>query len=74
MKDWIKKNKDAIIITTLGITATALVAGVTYKATVTQANHVISEGNMRMASVAYEAGVLEKILEHQDKILKLANA
>jgi hypothetical protein len=69
MKDWLKKNRDAIVITAVGIGATALVAAVTYKITTDQVAAITRQGNMQMSMVADGAGVLDKIIEHQNNLI-----
>ena len=68
MKDWIEKNKDALLITGVGIIATAITVGVTYKisAQLVDAHH--RHGSKMMSMIAAEAGVLDKIVEHQQKL------
>ena len=68
MKDWIEKNKDALLITGVGIIATAVTVGVTYKisAQLVAAHH--RTGIKMMSMIAAEAGVLDKIVEHQQKL------
>lgn len=68
MKDWIKKNKDAILITGVGIIATAVTVGVTYKISVQLVDAHHRTGSQMMSLVASDAGVLDKIVEHQQKL------
>lgn len=71
MKDWLKKNKDAMIITGLAVTATAITVGVTYRATATQFDALNKLNAMQMVQTAHEAGVLDTIIAHQDKLRQL---
>lgn len=73
MKDWIKKNKDAIIISGLAITGTALVVGVTYRVTATQFDALNKMNAIQMVQTAHGAGVLDTIIAHQDKLQQVAN-
>jgi hypothetical protein len=68
MKDWIKKNKDALIISGLTVTGTALVAGITYAITSNVYMNLNNINAMQMASIASDAGALDKIIAHQDKL------
>ena len=72
--DWIKKNRDAILITAGGIATTAIVVLVTHKVAIDHASAIMKQGNMQMSLIASEAGVLDKIIEHQEKLLKVANS
>jgi len=71
MKDWIKKNKDTLIISGLTVVGTALVAGVTYKISADLHNNLNNMNAMQMAMIAEEAGVLDKIISHQDKLKEI---
>lgn len=71
MNNWIKKNKDALIITGVSIAATALVVGVTYRIS---SNVMLADSKLligQMNSTAYEAGVLDQIIAHQEKLKTL---
>ncbi len=68
MKEWIKKNKDAILVSGLAITATAITVGVTYRVTATQFDALNKMNAMQMALIASEADVLDTIISHQDKL------
>lgn len=73
MKDWIKKNRDTILITAGGIATTAVVVLVTHKIVTDHVSAITRLGNYQMSMIAEEAGVLDKIIEHQEKLLKVAN-
>lgn len=68
MKDWIKKNRDAIVVTAVGITAAAVVAGVSHKIAKEQINAISHTAMRDMSLIASDAGVLEKIIAHQEKL------
>lgn len=68
MKDWLKKNRDAILITAGGIAATAVVVMVTHKITNDHVSAITRQGNMQMSMIAEEAGVLDKIIAHQKNL------
>lgn len=68
MKYWLKKNKDTIVIVGVSTIATSLVVGVTYKVTKTIIVNDYLQGNRLMSLVASDAGVLDKIIEHQEKL------
>ena len=68
MKDWIKKNKDTLIVSGLAVVGTAAVAGVTYMITSNTYANLNNMNAMQMASIAHDAGVLDTIIAHQDKL------
>lgn len=68
MKDWIAKNKDAILITGVGILATVATVAVTYKVTNDLRNTTTQLGNYQMSMIASEAGVLDKIIAHKKNL------
>ncbi len=65
---WIKRNKDAIIVATTTVAATAVVVGVTYALTKAAVIADFQLGIGQTALIADNAGVLDKIIEHQDKL------
>ena len=73
MKDWLKKNRDTLIITGVAITATAVVAGVTHRIAKNQFGNTLAQVKLQMATIANDAGVLDTIIEHQEKMLSLIN-
>lgn len=71
MKDWLKKNRDVIIVTAVSITATAVVAKVAHSIAKEQMNAISSISTRQMSLVADNAGVLDKIIEHQEKLASI---
>jgi hypothetical protein len=71
MKDWIKKNRDALLITGVGILTTAATVALTYKVTNDLRNSQTNLGNFQMSMIAQEAGVLDKIIAHQEKLASI---
>lgn len=71
MKDWLKKNRDAILITGVAITATVVTAGVAYKIADKQISNDFALAKLNLTKIANDAGVLEKIIEHQEKLVSV---
>lgn len=71
MKDWVKKNKDTILIVGVSTIATAVVAGVTYKISTDLWNANYDQHQRLMSLIASDAGVLDKILAHQEKLTSI---
>lgn len=69
MKDWLKKNRDAILITGVAITATVVTAGVSYYIADKSARRDFSLAKLNMADIAEGAGVLDQIIEYQEKLV-----
>ena len=74
MKDWLKKNRDAILITGVAITATVVTAAVSYKIADKQIATDYSLAKLNMANIANGAGVLDKIIEHQEKLVSIVES
>lgn len=68
MKDWIKTHKDALILTGCATAATAVVVGVTHVLTRNTYIALNDLNRMQMAIIASDAGVLDKIIAHQDNL------
>lgn len=71
MKDWLKKNRDAILITGVAITATVVTAGVAYKIADKQITTDFALAKLNLAKIAQDAGVLDKIIEHQERFVSV---
>lgn len=68
MKNWIKKNRDAILAIGGATIATAVVAGVTYKITSDTYGNLSKHNATLMSLIASDAGVLDQIIAHQEKL------
>lgn len=68
MKDWLKKNKDTIVIVGVSTIATAVVAGITAKITTNVISTEYLQSNRLMSLIASDAGVLDTIIAHQEKL------
>ena len=71
MKDWLKKNRDAILITGVAITATVVTAGVAYKIADKRISHDFALAKLNLAKIAEDAGVLDQIIEYQEKLVSI---
>jgi hypothetical protein len=70
MNEWIKKNRDTILVVAGATIATAAVAGVSVAVTNRTNTRLNGLYTMQMAQIAHESGdgILDTIIAHQDKL------